>query len=131
MIEDSMAGTLATLLDDKVASPEEIFAKLMKQKVEIVLTAHPTEVNRRTHLRKYRRVSEILEFLERPDLAPYERNEAVVELRRIISSLWGSDEIRRTKPTPQQEALVGWQLSNRFCGRQSPRIFASSMRSVS
>lgn len=107
MIEDSMAGTLATLLDDKVASPEEIFAKLLKQKVEIVLTAHPTEVNRRTHLRKYRRVSEILEFLERPDLAPYERNEAVVELRRIISSLWGSDEIRRTKPTPQQEALGG------------------------
>jgi phosphoenolpyruvate carboxylase len=58
-------------------------------------------------LRKYRKVSELLGYLERPDLAPYERNEAVLELRRIISSLWGSDEIRRRKPTPQQEADGG------------------------
>lgn len=107
MIEDSMAGTLATLLEDQTATPDEIFHTLLRQKVEIVLTAHPTEVNRRTHLRKYRRVSEILHHLERSTLAPYERNEAIVELRRIVSSLWGSDEIRRKKPTPQQEALGG------------------------
>jgi phosphoenolpyruvate carboxylase len=107
MIEDSIAGTFSILSSDMACSPQSIFDQLLNQKVEIVLTAHPTEVNRRTHLRKYRRISEILGDLERFHLAPYERNEAMVELRRIISSLWGSDEIRRTKPTPQQEALGG------------------------
>jgi phosphoenolpyruvate carboxylase len=72
-----------------------------------VLTAHPTEVNRRTHLRKYRKVSEILTAMEKYPEGSYERTEAMDELRRIISSLWGSDEIRRFKPTPQVEALGG------------------------
>jgi len=107
MVEDSMCGTLETLLREKIATADEIYQQLIKQKVEIVLTAHPTEVNRRTHLSKYRKVSEILAFLEYHPKDSYERSEAVLELRRIISSLWGSDAIRRTQPTVQKEALGG------------------------
>lgn len=29
------------------------------------------------------------------------------DLKRIISSIWGADEIRRLKPTPQEEAAGG------------------------
>lgn len=54
-----------------------------------------------------RRVTEQLALLDREDLNPYERTEAVSTLRRIVAAIWGSDEIRRQKPTPQQEALGG------------------------
>ena len=43
----------------------KIYETLLRQKVDIVLTAHPTEVNRRTLLRKYRSISEKLAELDR------------------------------------------------------------------
>ena len=114
MREDSVAGTMAKLLEtgfNQGKSPEqtktEIYEALVNQKVEIVLTAHPTEVNRRTLLRKYREISETLSILNRKDLSPYERKQAEDALRREIFSIWGSDEIRREKPTPQIEAKGG------------------------
>lgn len=83
---------------------QEIYDALLLQKVDIVLTAHPTEVNRRTLLRKYKEISESLAKLDRKDLSPYEKSGCEEALRREISSIWGSDEIRREKPTPQMEA---------------------------
>ena len=96
MREDSVAGTMSVLIDrgvqDNTATPEqrkkEIFDALLKQKVDIVLTAHPTEVNRRTLLRKYRGISETLAVLDRKDLSPYEKAQAEEELRREICSIW-------------------------------------------
>ena len=52
MIEDSIRGTMEILLEEENASPEKIFDQLITQKCEIVLTAHPTEVNRKTLIRK-------------------------------------------------------------------------------
>jgi len=106
-MEDSVKGTIHHLLDSDGASKEAIYRQLCSQKVEFVLTAHPTEVNRKSVLRKYRKVSELLLFLERPDLLPYEQLSATIDLQRIISSVWGMDEIRRTKPTVQKEAAGG------------------------
>ncbi len=52
MIEDSIRGTMEILLEEDGVSPESIFERLISQKCEIVLTAHPTEVNRKTIIRK-------------------------------------------------------------------------------
>lgn len=105
--EDSVKGSIHAILGSKEATKEEIFNQLCTQKVELVLTAHPTEVNRRSVLRKYRKCAERLAYLERPDLLPYEKLQTTYDLQRIISSLWGMDEIRRIKPTPQKEAKGG------------------------
>jgi phosphoenolpyruvate carboxylase len=105
MREDSVAGTIKTLLTK--ANKQEVFDALLVQKVDIVLTAHPTEVNRRTLLRKYREISETLAALDRKDLSAYEKSMSEEGLRREIFSIWGSDEIRREKPTPQTEAKGG------------------------
>jgi hypothetical protein len=58
---DSCAGVLEDLLhgDRPKATPAQIQDYLSQQKVELVLTAHPTEVNRRTILEKQRRVQEV------------------------------------------------------------------------
>ena len=55
-------------------------------------------------MRKYKEVSESLAKLDKKDLSPYEKSECEEALRREIYSIWGSDEIRREKPTPQTEA---------------------------
>jgi len=94
MVEDSIRGTMAILLEEDGATPEQIFDKLCSQSCEIVLTAHPTEVNRKTIIRKYRTISELLSLLERPNLHPFERAEGMNNLRGIIAAIWGSDEIR-------------------------------------
>ena len=52
MVEDSIRGTMELLLEKDGVDPEKIFERLTTQKCEIVLTAHPTEVNRKTILRK-------------------------------------------------------------------------------
>ena len=49
----------------------------------------------------------MLALLDRPDLQPYERSSTKEKIRRTIAAIWGSDEIRRNKPTPQQEAAGG------------------------
>ena len=106
-IEDSVRGTIYALLGSDAASPHQIYQQLLKQKVEIVLTAHPTQVQRKSLLRLYRQVPENLALLERSDLDGFGKAEAKRTLKRLISSIWGADEIRRTKPTPQQEAAGG------------------------
>ena len=106
-MEDSIKGTMQQLLDSDGATKDEIFEQLCNQKVEFVLTAHPTEVNRKSVLRKYRKVSELLAYLERSDLLPHEQYAGTIDLQRIISSVWGMDEIRRNKPTVQKEAAGG------------------------
>ena len=54
-----------------------------------------------------RTISELLAYLERPDIHPFERASALNSLRGIIAAIWGSDEIRRVKPTVQKEAAGG------------------------
>ena len=93
MVEDGIRGTMEILLEEG-HDPNKIFEKLVRQKNEIVLTAHPTEVNRKTLLTKYRAISELLANLERSDLHPFERADTLNQLRGIISAIWGADEIR-------------------------------------
>nr|AIT70053.1 phosphoenolpyruvate carboxylase [Sargassum henslowianum]AIT70055.1 phosphoenolpyruvate carboxylase [Sargassum vachellianum] len=112
--EDSSLGTIENLLKRNIATPDEIIKALGSQKAELVLTAHPTEINRRTLLAKHRDVAKRLEVLEQIDLAGgaevtgrFEADEAVKGLTRAVEALWTSDEVRRNKPTPQDEARAG------------------------
>ena len=42
-LQDSARGTMEIILGEESGTKEEIYANLLKQQVEIVLTAHPTE----------------------------------------------------------------------------------------
>ena len=46
MVEDSVRGTIETVLENKEGNEEAIYNSLLQQKVEIVITAHPTEGKR-------------------------------------------------------------------------------------
>ena len=89
-------------------SPEQISNSLSTMSVDLVLTAHPTEVTRRTLIRKYDEISDCLHRLDTTLLTPNERQTVLDELRRKIVSAWHTDEIRRDKPTPVDEARWGF-----------------------
>ena len=76
--------------------------------VELVLTAHPTEVTRRTLIRKYDQMADLLGELDRPDLTDDELAFRREKLYRLILAAWSTDEIRRERPTPVDEAKWGF-----------------------
>ncbi|XP_058088599.1 phosphoenolpyruvate carboxylase 4-like [Magnolia sinica] len=90
--------------------PEELYNTVCKQEVEIVLTAHPTQINRRTLQYKHIRIAHLLEFNDRPDLSHEDREMLIEDLVREITSIWQTDELRRHKPTPVDEARAGLHI---------------------
>jgi phosphoenolpyruvate carboxylase len=75
---------MEALLQSGLATADQIYDQLVQQNVEIVFTAHPTEVQRKSLLRKYSQVGELLTQLDRPDLLPFERSTARSDLKRIM-----------------------------------------------
>lgn len=107
---DSCGDVFETLADKH--GKEAVWEALTSQTVELVLTAHPTEVNRRTILDKHRSIQEILtqaDAMRSSDrkVSEYKKKQLNDGLEREISSIWLSDEVSRMKPTPQNEAEKG------------------------
>ena len=102
-----LSEVVKRLLDHGI-SESAIRELLGRTSIELVLTAHPTETSRRTMIRKYDRIADLLARLDRTDLAPEEERMAHEELRRAIVSAWRTDEIRRQRPTPVDEAKWGF-----------------------
>ncbi|XP_042413367.1 phosphoenolpyruvate carboxylase 4-like isoform X1 [Zingiber officinale] len=91
-------------------SPEELYDTFCKQEVEIVLTAHPTQINRRTLQYKHVRIAHLLEYNDRPDLSHEDKEMLIEDLVREVTALWQTDELRRYKPTPVDEARAGLHI---------------------
>ena len=78
--------------------------------IELVLTAHPTEVARRTLIQKYDAISGQLAELDHDDLSEREQAQIRQRLRRLIAEAWHTEEIRRSRPTPVDEAKWGFAV---------------------
>lgn len=101
----SLDESFTRLLADGVA-PDELHAVVAGLGVELVLTAHPTEVHRRTSLHIHNRIAALLDALDGADIDT--TRDAIVErLRLEVLTLWRTDEIRRRRPTPEEEARAG------------------------
>ena len=88
-------------------SADRLFETVTSLEIELVLTAHPTEVVRRTLLQKYGRIAELLARLDHRDLTIPEREEILEDLRREITSTWETDEVRHHRPSPLDEVKGG------------------------
>ncbi len=87
-------------------SAEALHAAVCDLQIELVLTAHPTEVVRRSLLQKHRRIAGLL---ARRDAATHdgEQAENSQALLREIAASWATDAVQRRRPTPEQEARAG------------------------
>lgn len=83
---------------------------IKKLDIELVLTAHPTEVTRRTLIYKYARLAECLSDLHIDGLTDKKRAQTEARIAEIISQAWHTDEIRAARPTPVDEAQWGFSV---------------------
>ncbi len=105
------AGSIRELFPRLVAqgmTGETLWQAVQQLDVELVLTAHPTEVSRRTLIQKYDDIAECLETLDYVDLTPIEHQSELAKLKQHIIAAWRTDEIRRQRPTPVDEAKWGF-----------------------
>lgn len=115
----SVWDLLARLQAQRVA-PADLAAAVATLDIELVLTAHPTEVSRRTLIRKYDEIADALTALDQWQMTVPERARAVASLRRHIRSAWHTDEIRRERPTPIDEARWGFATIEQTLWRAVP-----------
>lgn len=88
--------------------PEQVWQAVLDLDIELVLTAHPTEISRRTLIQKYDQIALGLQRLDQYKLTPAERIQQQQQLKCHITNAWHTDEIRKHKPTPIDEAKWGF-----------------------
>lgn len=94
-------------LTSQGVSADTLFDHICKLRIDLVLTAHPTEIARRSVSAKFQRIVDTLGRRDLPKLSRYEKKQLKNQLFQSILELWETDEIRRNKPTPIDEAQVG------------------------
>ncbi|WP_413285679.1 phosphoenolpyruvate carboxylase [Vibrio sp. MA40-2] len=119
--------TISRHCDTNVCEPDAIhslFSKLTSNSVgkldtaqaikelniELVLTAHPTEIARRTMINKLVKINQCLSQLELTDLSDRERVKQERRLEQLIAQSWHSDDMRKERPTPLDEAKWGFAV---------------------
>lgn len=110
MSERSIAALLTRLKAQSTVTKEQIIAAVQQLLVELVLTAHPTEVTRRSLVHKYVEINNCLERLENADLTKKERHQIQRRLLQLIAQAWHTNEIRTQRPTPFEEAKWGFAV---------------------
>ncbi|MCO8166056.1 phosphoenolpyruvate carboxylase [Pseudomonas sp. 21LCFQ010] len=108
--ESTVLPELLERLTQAGHSSEALARQLGKLDIELVLTAHPTEVARRTLIQKYDAIADQLAALDHRDLNSQEYEQIVTRLQRLIAEAWHTEEIRRTRPTPVDEAKWGFAV---------------------
>ncbi|MGL4858802.1 MAG: phosphoenolpyruvate carboxylase, partial [Enterobacteriaceae bacterium] len=103
-------GELFTRLQEKDISRDAIENAIQHLSIELVLTAHPTEITRRTLIHKLVAVNHCLQQLDHEDLPQHERNRIMARLRQLVAQAWHTDEMRKQRPTPVDEAKWGFAV---------------------
>lgn len=98
------------MLKEKGISDNEIKKSLDEISIDLVLTAHPTEINRRSLINNLNEVSDSLQQLDHDDIVDYKKEQIMRRLKQLIVQYWFTDEIRKNRPTPNEEAKWGYDV---------------------
>jgi phosphoenolpyruvate carboxylase len=104
-------ATLARFFDDALIVP--------------VLTAHPTEVQRKSVLDTERRIAGLLEHRDRALLTPQERAANDEAVRRNMLALWQTRMLRRQRLAVIDEVANGIAFYDHTFLRELPRMYAA------
>ncbi|MFZ1171780.1 MAG: phosphoenolpyruvate carboxylase [Bradyrhizobium sp.] len=118
-------GTLTlTLLHARTAglsaaNLREFFATAL---VSPVLTAHPTEVRRKSTIDREMEIAAVLDRRERLQLTPEELAASDEQLRRAVLTLWKTNILRRTRLTVLDEVANGLSFYDYTFLHEVPRL---------
>jgi len=122
--EGSMQLALQRLLEKKISAQalQEFFDKAM---VSPVLTAHPTEVQRKSILDCQMIISSLLSNRDRIDMTPEELADNEEALRRFVLILWDTRMLRYSKLTVQDEIKNGLTFYGHTFLTEIPQLYAN------
>jgi phosphoenolpyruvate carboxylase len=103
---DSLAE-LFNRLDHSELSAKDLLETLRNLDIEVVFTAHPTEIIRRTVLLKQLEMASYLYQRDHPPLTRYESKKIQDGLIAVVESLWMTDHIFYFKPSVIDEVRYG------------------------
>src|SRR5258706_2504287 len=121
----SRPGTLALTLSHargagfSAADLRRFFAEAL---VSPVLTAHPTEVRRKSTIDREMEIAALLNRRERVQLTPEELAASDEQLRREVLTLWQTNLLRRTKLTVLDEVANGLSFYDYTFLHEVPRL---------
>jgi phosphoenolpyruvate carboxylase len=97
-----LRGTLRRLREAGISAAEarKLLGRIC---VSPVFTAHPTEVARRSVMFKRRRISDLLEQLDRIPVPEAQLEALEHDLTAEITALWQTDDVRSARPTVRDE----------------------------
>lgn len=108
--EPDVIQSLFGKLNANEISSEQASDAIKNLNIELVLTAHPTEITRRTMINKLVKINDCLSKLELTDIPHRERVKTERRLEQLIAQSWHSDVIRKQRPTPLDEAKWGFAV---------------------
>ena len=101
---------LLTRLKANDVSQEQLQKLVNQMSIEFVLTAHPTEVTRRTLIMKYDALASALRDKDRSDVNRHEQQDIEERLNTLVCEAWHTNEIREQRPTAVEEAKWGFAV---------------------
>ncbi len=114
---------IESLFKNKKISDKKIYDQATKLDIGIVLTAHPTEVKRRTLIQKYANLIDIMEQRHLYKKYPSKIIELDRKLYSEIAIIWKTDELKRTKPSPLDEARWGLAVIEDSLWDTIPKVY--------
>jgi phosphoenolpyruvate carboxylase len=120
--ENSVLSGLLERLKGEGLGQDFIASQFSGLDIELVLTAHPTEVSRRTLIQKYDAITEQLAARDHTDLSVAELAQIEQRLQGLIAEVWHTEEIRRSRPTPVEEAKWGFAVIENSLWQALPQV---------
>lgn len=121
--EDTLSESLANLKARGV-SPGQLAQLLAELKVELVLTAHPTEARRRTIQSKLQRLSSHIRALYSNQISKREKAAVRDAIQAEITALWLTDRNRTARPAVDDEVKIGLFFVEEVFWEALPRLYA-------
>ena len=111
------------LFENKKIPDTKIYNLAKNLNIGIVLTAHPTEVKRRTLIQKYHKITEILEQRDILKNFPTKLNLLDKKLYDEFTIIWNTDDLKRVRPTPFDEARWGLAIIEDSLWDTIPKVY--------
>ena len=122
--EGSLAHALDRAFDSGMGSPE-LAAFFDTAQIVPVLTAHPTEVQRKSILNCQMVIARLLDERDRIQLTPDEAEANADALRRAVLTLWQTRMLRTEKLSVMDEVSNGLSYFDYTFLRELPRLYAN------